>query len=390
LASAVLVFVWLKEQVGMSAATCFAVLLACNPLVSVVARQARGYGLAMALTALMIGAAWQALAPSAPRRSLIWVAIPAALAIFTLPVVVVAFLAIVPLLWVRHRIRALVVLAGVGSVSLAWYAANLRGLLSSVGQQYGEQLQWHGFLTAPFETLLFPITRLAISGFIDPFRPPKDHFNLLTVTSLLVLGALVSLGVKRFAQKGTHLQAMALWLPVLFTFLVLTIGRFWVMDRFVSFLVLPMLALTAAGIAELASLAARFEGTRTAVWIAGIPVAYLMMSLVIPTYERLTSTPIEAFKEAATLIETAHGPVLTNSIAPLGLDYYIDREVLVLDQDGLETQMCSALGSQFVVIDHRLGQDAPLDTGCLELAGYRATPLHQLIRGDLINVWIIS
>lgn len=343
----------------------------------------------MLMTGLMVGAAWHALSKDSLPRSLIWVGVPAALAIFTVPIAVLPFLALMPLLYARHRRSAIWMMLGVGGSSLAWYLGNLPELLASIGQRFGEQLPWYGFLTGPFEALLFPTARLVLPGYIDPFRPPADT-PAWTLTFILVFGGLTILGVRRLARRATRLQATAVWLPIFATFGVLTITRVWVMDRFVTLLAIPLIGLVAAGIAEVGRLAVDRFDLKSAGWLIGAFVGLLLLSLTVPTYQRLTSVPVEAFKAAAAVAAQGRGPVLTNSLRITALEYYLAREPEVLDQDSLAEVACASLDEEFVLIDQPLLQTEPLDTACLTEAGYDPVRLPQLIRGDRLDVWIIG
>ena len=383
-------FQWIRNRLGLATASAFLVLVAANPLVVLVARQARGYGLAMLMTGLMVGAAWHALSEDSLPRSLIWVGVPAALAIFTLPIAVLPFLALMPLLYARHRRSAIWMMFGVAVSSLAWYLGNLSELLTSIGQRFGEQLPWYGFLTGPFETLLFPTARLVLPGYIDPFRPPADTLSPWMLTSVLVFGAFTILGVRRLTKRATRLQATAVWLPIFATFLVLTVTRVWVMDRFVTLLAIPLIGLVAAGIAEAGRIAVDRFDLQSAGWLIGAFVGLLLLSLTVPTYQRLTSVPVEAFKAAAAVAAQGGGPVLTNSLRITALEYYLAREPEVLDQDSLAAVACASLDKEFVLIDQPLLQTKPLDTACLTEAGYDPVRLPQLIRGDRLDVWIID
>ena len=379
---------WTRQRLGWAMAVTFMVLVVANPLVLVVGRQARGYGLAMLCTALMIGAAWEALAPDAPPSRLIPVGVFGALAIFTLPATVLAFLAVTSIVFMRQRVPALVNVGVVGAASVLWYLGNLPELVDNLDQRFGEPLPWHGFLTGSFETLMFPIARLLRSEYIDPFRPPADILSLWTVSALLVLGALAVLGAVRLARAGSVLQSLAVWAPVAFTFTVITASRVWILDRFVIFLIAPMTLLIAAGIVEAARLVTRSSPTRHLAWAIGCLGALGLLYLATPTYERLTTTPIEGFKEVAAIVSRHDGPVLTNSVAYFGLDYYLKGDFEILANDELEAVTCDDPGRNRIVINHPERQQEALDTACLAEAGYEVTRVDQLIRGDWIDVWI--
>lgn len=379
---------WIARRLGWAVTISFVVLVAANPLVIVVARQARGYGLAMLCTALMIGATWESLAPDTPPSRLVSVAIFGALAIFTLPITVLAFLSLASLLYVRYRRHAVITVGAVGAASVIWYWGNLPELLDSVDQRFGEPHPWYGFFSGPFETLMFPVARLLRTEYIDPFRPPADSLSAWTVSALLVLGGLSVLGALRLKRQASSLQSLAVWVPVAATFAVLTVSRLWMLDRFVSFLIAPVTLLVAAGIVEASRLVARTSEARTAAWVAASVGALFLLSLALPTYERLTTTPVEGFKEVAEIISSRSEPILTNSLASFGLDYYLDRDFEILNNNELEAIMCAGASDDRIFINHPQRQSELLDTGCLVDAGYQVTRVDQLIRGDWIDVWV--
>jgi hypothetical protein len=380
-------FWWLLRRLGAPTASVFLVLLAANPLLTVLSRQARGYGLAMACVGFMTIAAWKALEPDSAHTSLVPLGVAAALGIFTLPTVVLPFVALIPLLYVVHRRRSFWLLLLVGLASLAWYAGSLRALLSSLDQEFGAPLPWHGPLTGPAQNLAFPIIRLLEGGYLDPFRQPPYALSLGTLPLYLLILGLCVLGIARWARIGTPLQAAGVWVPIVGTFLVLTLSRVWVIDRFVSFLGIPVLILIAGGIVEgfrYVKLDRRMLTATAAV------IAAFLLSLTVPSYQQLTTVPVEAFEDVGEFIQTAAGPVLTNSLRPLGPDYYIEQPLTVMSSNELAEHICTSSEEPFVVIDHLVAQTEPLDTSCLEDADGERHTFEQLIRGNRIYVWMVG
>lgn len=382
---------WWASRSGSRAAGLTALVLITSQAMHVaIVRQGRGYGLAALWVLLTLLAAWKALEPDAPRRMLWLVGVPALLAIFTLPVTVLVLISLIPLLWMRDRAGSIRLTLVVGGVSLLWYARHLRGLVAGMGQDFGEALPWHGPITGPLRYLLFPILRLAQPGYDDPIRHHPYPLSAWVVAWVIFGLLLVSLGIRFWNRRGSTTQALVLVVPVFGSFLALTVSRSGLNERFVSYLVVPMLLLVAGGVAEGASIvSARLRSSRELIWVAGTFCAVLLVGLVVPTYQRLVTTPIEAFKEVAEVIGDDTAPVLTNSLRPEGLHFYVGQ-VSILTNEDLERAMCSSTEQPFYVIDHPYRQRRPLDTSCLSQAGVRPVVFEQLVRGDRIAVWHVE
>jgi hypothetical protein len=160
------------------------------------------------------------------------------------------------------------------------------------------------------------------------------------------------------------------------------------LDRFVSFLVIPVLGLLAAGLVEITSYTRSSVWARRASFAAVLFLGLILLSRSIPALESRTTISAEAFKEVGVLVNEFDGAVLTNSRRPLGLDYYIDRPVEVLSPEELEGQMCSLGQEPIIVVDHPLLQERPLDTSCLVELGLDLVRFRQLTRGGRIDVWV--
>jgi riboflavin transporter FmnP len=383
-----LAFFWLKAKTGIVTATAFLTLTAVNPLFISLVRQARGYGMTSLFVLMMIGAAWHATAPSSLPRTLWPVGIWATLAIFTLPQAALPFLALLLVLFPTHRWRVLALGGGVAGSSLLWYLGNLNGLIDRVGVGFGAPLPWYGFLNGPIKFTLFPITRLLRPGLVDPFRPPPDPRDLLVFATYALVALAFWLGIRRLSRVGSTWQAATVWAPLFGTFLAFEVSRVSLEYRFASFLILPATALAAIGAVAVMKSVAGWMHLRSARWVAGATCALFLIALSVPVYERLTSIPIEDFKDVAALVATTEGPVLTNTLRPPGLDYYIDKPLEIVPNDELGLATCQLAGTSFVVIDQPLLQEAPLDTTCLVDSDAQLVRFRQLIRGDRIDVWI--
>jgi hypothetical protein len=115
----------------------------------------------------------------------------------------------------------------------------------------------------------------------------------------------------------------------------------------------------------------------------------IFLSRAMPAMELTTTRPREAFKDVGEYVNGVDGAILTNSMRPSGLEYYINRSVEVLSLEELERRMCGLEQGPVIVIDHPLFQERPLDTSCLVAAGLDREQFRQVTRGGRIDVWII-
>jgi hypothetical protein len=389
----VLLALWLHRRDGLAAALAFALLAVTAPLLFDYSREARGYGLAFFANAALIVAAVE-LARAARIDATVdrrvgrsaWPARAFALAgligIATLPVFVLGFLAsAVPLLASRDRALRRAVLRAVlivGAICVGFYAPVWRDLVASSGQHFGEQLVWHAPITQPpYDLLRRELEFYGITG--------NDRLVAIVFYASALLGA------RRLARRCGTTAMLATALPLPLVYAALAAARFFVEDRFVSFLVLNALLLASLGAVEAAAFAARsrlFAAT-------GAIVMAITIARGLGTFcgvaRHAIAVPRENWKAVAALVEAAGDvPVRSNSGRRQALDYYLRRPVLITDPQDLDRALCRD-ASPLIFIDHPI-RGTPFNVGCLERSGALRVPIEQREsygnRSEPITVWI--
>jgi hypothetical protein len=180
--------------------------------------------------------------------------------------------------------------------------------------------------------------------------------------------------------------------PVVFTFLALTISRFYVEERFVSYLLVPLFVIAAFGLNDLAT--ARTTGMRVfsvsyAAVAAGI--ALLVFAFFAIQHARL---PREANREAAAAVTQALSrgarPVVLNTHHADDLVYYMGvvplRKVV---SSRLESYLCTETTKMGVIFVQQPYGVNPVDTACLMRLGASRHVFRQTDRGRRITVWAV-
>jgi hypothetical protein len=380
---------WLWRRLGPWTAVGFVVLVLTSELHLELARQARGYGLTFLAMALLLITGDRSIREGGGWNWAAFAAVGVA-GTYTLPVFVLPFLGVAlaivaarPVLW---RQCAMAV-AGAGAVLLVLYAPLLADVLASSDQQTGSQLPWHGMLSGPVGDLLGPNAQVLLGD------APQFWMKLL-------LAGLAMAGALRLALTGRLDLGAVLAVPVLFTYLVLTIGRLYYVPRFTSFLLLPLLALIATALATpIERLGERSRARVVAGLAAAViaAVAVLGSVRIIQISDARAELPIENFKQVAKVVDGAGmSRVVTNSKRPEGLQYYVGGDrVEVLERAALRRTLCRD-GPPFAFIDHPLGfevgAEAPSTSGtvCVEKRGATLIEVPQRgDRGDTVNVWLV-
>ena len=379
---------WLWRRLSPWTATIFVVLALLSPLHLELARQARGYGIAFLALALLLVSA-----DNAGRNGgrLAWAAFAGVGVVgsYNLPVFVLAFVGVAVAIVVtrpaRLRACAITVLAAAG-ILLALYAPLLTDVLGSTDQEFGAPLPWHAPLTGPIQDLLAPSAELLLDAASAP------------TWAELVIAALVIAGIARLVLTDRARYAALLLVPVLFTYLALTFLRFFVEPRFTSYLLLPMLVLVAAALAAPIETVTRRLELRALAAIAAAGIAALgvlgTVRIVADAHES-AELPIENFEMVGEIIDGAEiGPVITNTIRPEGLRYYLGRDrVAVLSGPYLRQAVCRGT-APFAFVDHPLAigfeVPSPAPLRCLERrGGVRVQVRQRPERGGHIDVWIV-
>jgi len=284
LAGAGLLTWWTWRRLDRWIAAVFIALGSAAPVFLDLAMEARGYGLAFLASALMVVGADRAREPG-DRRGIAAVIAGGAMGIWSLPVFVLPFLVILALLlWARiprGRLFGAALLVGVSS--LVFYAPVLGQLIKASGQKDGRQLGVAGFIVGPLQdqlqpsvqTLIHPVTSLTANAFASHIISNWASAPSLG-PDLIAAGALCA-GVLYFRSRGDAFLGALLLAPAVVSYLVIEIVRFYVISRFLSFLLLPLLVLGAAGIVGVARFVARTRLTAVAVTAAGIVLCFFVI-----------------------------------------------------------------------------------------------------------------
>lgn len=379
---------WTWRRLGRAVAVTAAVIVATSPVVLVLAREARGYGLGLLAGAVaLICADRFARGPSG--KALLGFSVAGLVGIATLPVFALAFVGqALPLMSLRvARLRVVGAVACVGVLALLLYAPLLGDVLDSTGQQFGRRLGWHGPLSAAMTDLLGPHVQLAFGS--DP--PPELPDPSVRADSAIAAGLAVA-GLVTLARSGASMVGALLAVPVLFMYTVLTVARFSVEPRFASFLLFHVIVLAAAGVVGLIALFPTSLPRGLAIG-TGVVAGLLIVVHAARLTDAVHELPRENFKRAAEIARSdGSSPILTDSTRPTGLQYYLGVDgVTPLPAKALQGWFCSR-GRRFTYIEHPFraaGEEPPPDLSCLRRRHARMTRVLQRDRGGHIDVWVL-
>jgi hypothetical protein len=367
---------WSWRRLSPWVSALFATIAVTAPLFMTLSIQARGYGLGFLASVLVVIGA-DGLARAYSVRNL-WCFAGGGLAgLLTLPTFALPFGTVaVVLMAVRPGLRRAVMrsVAVVGIVALAFYGPVLGPALSSAQSLTSGGLPWHGFITGPLVDLLAPSVQLFVA-------PASLTVAEVVAACVLVYGAFV------LVRAWERVLALILLLPTAVTYLAFEISQATTADRFMSFLLLPLLLVAATGLAGAGHHIAR----------RGPPYATLMVVLAVgfcafalrrgeTQFAVNDNPPIENWREAATLASQEH-EVITNSYYANSLGYYLGAPIRkILDAKQLESEICSDHGA-FAYVEHDRAPSPQVSTTCLQQRGAVAYKLAQL-RGE-ITVWLV-
>ena len=388
LAASVAIAWWAWVRLGRAVAVTAGLLVATSPMVLLLVRDARGYGLALLAGAVALISA-ELFARDRSRGALLGFGAAGLVGIATLPVFSIAFVGqALPLLARRElRVRAAVTVGIVGLLSLLFYAPLLGDILDSAGQQFGRRLPWHGPLSAPMTDLLGPNVQIVFGSGAPPELPDSS-----VRPDNAIAAGLAAAGLVMLLRSGARTVGALLAVPVLFLYTVLTIARFFVEPRFASFLLFHVILLAAVGVVGLIALL-----PTTLPRAVGIAVGVAAALFVVVHAARLTDAvhdlPRENFKDAAQIARSAGSdPILTDSVRPTGLQYYLGFDgISVLAREALQDRFCSR-GEGYTYIEHPFrsaGDPPPPDLSCLRRRHARMTRVLQRDRGGHIDVWVV-
>jgi hypothetical protein len=380
---------WARWRLGLLAAVAVVVLATMSPTHLELAPQVRGYGLGFLAGAGMLVTA----ARVCDRGQVLDVSLFAGfglVGIWTLPQVVLAFVACtIVLLVVRRDLRrpVLVAFGLVGMLSLLFYAPVMSEMLRSSQKDYGaESLPWYGWVSAPLNDLARPT--LAI---LSPVKfTPSRLSSSPTTGGPLLAGAcimLVGLGCRRLWRTGDRALLALVLVPVIATYSAIVAARFYFMSRFGSFLLFHVIVLLALGIVELWDLV-RPHGAPFRIASAAVATA-LIVAGSLNIARQTHDLPYEQFQLAGELIDGSKiERVVTNSVRPAGLQHYLGRErVETVDTSTLVRLFCFDPGPLVFVAHHNFDAEEP-DLSCLRARKAVSVHLVGSRRGSM-DIWML-
>jgi len=277
--------VWLHRRAGAVVALFFALLSTSSTQLLMVSTEARGYGLAFLAMAVMTIAGYE----SSTQGTSGWLTVFAGAGVmgcWTLPTFVLPLFAASAVLFgtrsIRRRLllRLAVALCAIGG----WYAVPVSALLASRGQQYGVRLPWHAPLTGG-------ATELA-AAFIPTLSPAS-------LIPALVAFPVLAVGLVRVRRVMPGLAGITV-APVALTVLALTIGGFFVDERFVSYLLVPIFVIAAFGLAVLLTPRPGLLGVVAAAYSGSLVMISAFVFAVVSVQH--VRVPHEANREAANAV----------------------------------------------------------------------------------------
>ena len=322
IAAAVILTRWLWRRIDPWVAALFALFATASPIYYTLCVDARGYGLGfLAASCVLIGA--DTYVRTGSRRALGLLGVAAVGGIWTLPVFALPVGAVLGLIALdrRDRLRLVLITAGLVAVaSVTLYAPVLAQVLGASRQSFGQPLPWYGFASGPFTDLIAPELLVAVHG-INPTStltlapgasapiPGTSGWATWIAAALVLVAFAVTVRVRR-----ERFLAMACLVPAVFTYAVLDLARIHTVNRFASFLLLPLLALSAIGVVTMARWVV---STRAAAPVlAGLVAAGFAGFMFVRTDDMLRvlqAAPYENDKLIAAVVRTADiAPVVTN------------------------------------------------------------------------------
>ncbi len=396
LAAVALATWWAWRRIGILTAVVFAVLAMASPMHLDLAAQARGYGLALlAATAMLVAA--DALTRERTKATVLAFLGAGLVGTWTLIFFAFAFVgqALSLLWWPQLRRTAAVVLAAVVVLSIVFYIPvldsgdNLVDTWNAVIPGQRISLGAAVFLERSLEWLVIPTVTL-LSG--PPTGDAVGHRLAAgwvdTVALLALLGGLVALW-----RRGQSGLALLLVVPPLFFNLAFSVLGLNTEPRHQLLLMPYVLIPVATGIAALGTLLARPRWLRPIVIAIGV-VAVLVLARETIKEEEVMALPRENFKAVAEIVRgTGIDTVVTDSIRPAGLQYYLGDDLEVVPRSRIEDLLCDRR-RDVVYIEHLPlppwfnGYRKPADVRCAIERGASRVRVPQRGRGFAIDVWI--
>ncbi len=377
-----LVAYWLWTHHGQLTTIIFIFLITVSPLHFDAFRQARGWGLASLGAAIVLVASLTMQRDERiTGRHIAWFIVGSLIGIWTIYPLLLPFAAHGAILLISRRERGkLTLMAGTVAVASILFYWPLRSALvdpAAVRGRAGTAAHARdGFVTLS-NVAIEPVNRLV---------RPIFELTLPAGIALLLACALVIAGMASLVRARHWTELMHLVLPGAMVFVGLAVRQAGIWDRYVSYLLLPILALTALGGSMLWSLAS----APLSRGVAAITVAALCVAIGVGFgrfASPIVSVPIEDFKGAAAVVDSA--APLKAAVTDRALSsfrYYLHKvELTKASPEDFVSRSCTQAGPA-VFIDYPR-RSSPVDASCLAVRGVRLT-LRQR-RDPPITIWLV-
>ena len=375
---AIVVTTWLHVRLGALSGLLFLYFATASPLLLDITRQARGYGIAFLAMSVLVVAALEA---ARSRRAWAVVAFCGAgvVGTWTLPHFGIAFAATgLVLMTMRPLRKATAVGLAMSFIAvIAWYLPHLDDLATSSRQAYGAPIGVAWIVTAPIDQILTPGLR-----WIDEVLVAPALGSLAMTAALAVL-------VGSSPLLRSRSSALILVAGPVVTVVILWLTRTNVAPRFFSFLLVPLFALLASGIASIVrrSVTSRRIGARLVLAMTTL----VLVALIAASYVRdIPRLPREAVKDTAAFIEanaSTSTPVFAYVPYPRDLEHYLGRPVETPRTAGQLERMCESRRDVIYVSQPWILP--PVTVPCTQRDGARHLRFEQYARGGEVNIWLI-
>ncbi len=371
-ASIVVIFEWARRRFGWGIALTAAALLVSSPLHLGLSVQARGYGIGFLAAAAML---WfgPAVEETGSVRAWIGLGVAALIGIWTLPQLAFVYGGhLLAIAFVKERRWwTLVHGAAVGAGSLLFY----RGLVSNIISQTDRVGSRAGSVVGPLDIVADPAV-LLYAGWTRSFgRWPEWA---IVMSFVLV----VAFGVGFLVARRATVDLKHLTLPWLVTMTLLVVLGASALDRYISFLIIPIAVLI--GVAIVGALRLVAPNPLAQVSVAGVVVAFLLVGATETAQE--WDTAWENYAEAVQVAgDLGLDRLVTNRATGVVGFLWYDESIEAVET----TEEACAIEGAFVFLDFpfRAEGDTP---ACLTGRASQRIVVPQRRPPKEIVVWVID
>jgi hypothetical protein len=374
MAAAGLIGWWAWRRHGAAVGLIAGLFLVTSPVHLGLSVQARGYGLGFLAAALMLIGAVEA----QERNNLLGhgaFVVGGLTGIWTLPQMLFLFAGhgLALLAWSKNRWRVVVDGAIVAAGTLVVYWVLIPDLIRQsgrVGSRTGDRMSLTGMVSEPAELLFAP----SLWSWGLPLSTP---FFLL---SALLIGLAVLAGI-RLRSAGRLREYGQIVLPWVLFGVALTVLGSAVLDRYISFLLVPLSMIVALGAVQLVSL---LPASRVVGAMAGVALVLVAGTAMIRE-GRVWWTAYENYRDAVAVAhESGVDRIVTNREPGTVGFWFYDEGVEVL----LPTESICDEPGPLVFLDFPVRPE-DVDLACLEGRGGELVVVEQRRAPGGIDVWIL-